>query len=1024
MVKQSEGSTISVVVPVYGTERYLERCLNSLLDQSYKHIEIIVVNDGSPGEVSEIMKNYENNSRILFINNKENRGLLRARVCGANIAKGEYIAFVDSDDYVSFDFYRSLVVRAEETDADITIGKTVWEDHGNRHIYNHHESAMAFEILEGEQIKQSFFSQEYQCYSWHTIWNKLYKKSLWDRCAKEFNDVTEHIIMTEDIFFSSLLFFHAQVVARVNHDAYFYCVNETASTNSSGIKLDRYLKNVKDIRYVFSRVEAYLRKQNADPFILEGIDRGRSHYARMWKNLALHSFVDDELSSALDEVNGLSDCGESASEECFFESIRTPWNGGLEYIKEQIRESKAEYISFDIFDTLVKRPFYEPKDILKLLDEPFSRLTNNGISFSKIRIEAENLARSFYGDRMAVEDVTLDEIYEFIELHYGISCITAQKMKTLECDNEVRFCQPRTAGKELLQLAVALGKHVILITDMYLKSSVIKSILDKCGIDGYEKLYVSCEERCLKYNGHLFARVLVDLGKKSDDFIHLGDSWKSDVEGSSKANIRSIFFPKAVEVFENKINGCVTNRCSNIGEDSCGENINYAKSIENLGTRCMRAMVANYYFDNPYRTFNVDSDFNADASFMGFYLLGMHMMGISKWLEENIQETPYEEILFLARDGFLPMKAFETYMQGKGKHASCSYVQASRKALMPFMVKEELNLYQMPIEYQAHTPKTLASLLEFLGTTDEDFWNDLSSKGLKQNQPFKTLEEYHKFIGVYRKKAYDPEKHKKAKQLVKEYYSVIPNQSIAFDMGYSGRIQTAICEASGKSVDVMFLHEDYLSSTRIKQYAEYEIRDFYDYYPAITGLMREHIFSDTQGSCIGFEKIGEKIVPVFEESRHSLADKTIVALLQQGAVRFVKEYMGLFSEFGEALDYSTKVVSLPFEGFLRKTSAFDMHIFSASYFEDMVFGAKERINIETFAMDGLAMMGWKPKTRAEKAEECKERELLEQSEMENSRILELINTSSQIKRAFVWLILDWKFFKEKLAVNIQRVLKK
>ena len=222
MLKSSSESTISVIVPVYGTEQYLDRCLNSLLNQSYPYLEIIVVNDGSPGNVADKMAEYKKDSRVSFVDNKENRGLLRTRVCGAKHATGDYIAFVDSDDYVSFDFYRSLLARAQETDSDITIGKTVWENNGDRYIYNYHEAALSFDTIRGEQIKESFFGQEYQCYSWHTIWNKLYKKELWDKCAAEFGTVEDHVIMTEDIYFSSILFFNAKVIYRVNHDAYFY----------------------------------------------------------------------------------------------------------------------------------------------------------------------------------------------------------------------------------------------------------------------------------------------------------------------------------------------------------------------------------------------------------------------------------------------------------------------------------------------------------------------------------------------------------------------------------------------------------------------------------------------------------------------------------------------------------------------------------------------------------------------------------------------------------------------------------
>ena len=106
---------ISVVVPVYNTEQYFERCIESILDQSYKNLEVIVVNDGSPGNISELIQKYKKDSRVNFIDNKDNRGLLRARVCGAQKATGEYLAFVDSDDYVSPHFIEELYQLLQDT---------------------------------------------------------------------------------------------------------------------------------------------------------------------------------------------------------------------------------------------------------------------------------------------------------------------------------------------------------------------------------------------------------------------------------------------------------------------------------------------------------------------------------------------------------------------------------------------------------------------------------------------------------------------------------------------------------------------------------------------------------------------------------------------------------------------------------------------------------------------------------------------------------------------------------------------
>ena len=117
------GKKISVVVPAYNVEKYLERCLDSILEQSYSNLEVIVVDDGSTDGTGKIVQRYmDADERIVSINHGENRGLFQARITGSELATGDYIAFVDSDDYVSFDWYRKLLRKAESSDAEMVVG--------------------------------------------------------------------------------------------------------------------------------------------------------------------------------------------------------------------------------------------------------------------------------------------------------------------------------------------------------------------------------------------------------------------------------------------------------------------------------------------------------------------------------------------------------------------------------------------------------------------------------------------------------------------------------------------------------------------------------------------------------------------------------------------------------------------------------------------------------------------------------------------------------------------------------------
>ena len=363
---------LSLIIPVYGTEQYLKRCLDSVLAQSYTNIEIIVVNDCSPGDVEIIISSYkEKVSNIKYIRHEHNRGLFQARLTGYTHSSGKYIAFLDSDDYVSIDFYRKLVQKAERTHADIVIGRTVIEkSNKSRFVYNMHDSLTTFKDLEGKEIEQNFWEQEGLCYSYHTIWNKIYSRHIWELSIPFFSKMNSHIVMTEDIAFSAVLFHFARKMSMVEHEAYFYCENPTASTNSAALSIEKYSKNVRDIYEVFNFIENFLSEQQANDYILKQCSKFRKYYAKMWRGYALNNFGGAEQKKALIEVDkiypGLNEI--CKPDEYFFNSILSPWSGGLEYAKKLIASDNIRYVSFDIYDTLIMRPVYEPKDVFEILN--------------------------------------------------------------------------------------------------------------------------------------------------------------------------------------------------------------------------------------------------------------------------------------------------------------------------------------------------------------------------------------------------------------------------------------------------------------------------------------------------------------------------------------------------------------------------------------------------------------------------------------------------------------------------------
>ena len=112
---------VSIIVPVYNVEQYLEKCLNSLVNQTIKDFEIIIVNDGTKDSSQKIIDKYAKNYSFIKSYIKENGGLSSARNYGIKKATGEYLAFVDSDDYVTEDMYEKMYQKAKEKDFDMVV---------------------------------------------------------------------------------------------------------------------------------------------------------------------------------------------------------------------------------------------------------------------------------------------------------------------------------------------------------------------------------------------------------------------------------------------------------------------------------------------------------------------------------------------------------------------------------------------------------------------------------------------------------------------------------------------------------------------------------------------------------------------------------------------------------------------------------------------------------------------------------------------------------------------------------------
>lgn len=209
---------VSVIVPIYNTEKYLKKCVNSLLRQTYTELEIILVNDGSTDNSQLICEKFQKEDKRIIILNKENEGLELARKSGYKIATGKYIIHVDSDDYLPTDAIEVLVCKAEKENADIVIGNAT-RIIGNKGIIKKiYKPVPECSISRKEMLDKyyiSFFGVNILPVS---MWGKLYKKEFLEKI--EIKNIG--LMHGEDICYNIQVFPYAQKIVVIENSVYYY----------------------------------------------------------------------------------------------------------------------------------------------------------------------------------------------------------------------------------------------------------------------------------------------------------------------------------------------------------------------------------------------------------------------------------------------------------------------------------------------------------------------------------------------------------------------------------------------------------------------------------------------------------------------------------------------------------------------------------------------------------------------------------------------------------------------------------
>lgn len=282
-IKLMNNIKISVIVPVYNTEKYLKRCLDSILSQSFQDVEIILVNDCSSDNSLSIIKDYmRKDKRIVLINKEKNEGISIARNLGIKKAKGEYILQIDSDDWIEKDYFSEIYQYAKKKKADIVI-TDFYKDFDNGKILYIKDQE---EDIEKKDILLNIFWMK----GFPNIWNKLVKREIYIKNKILF---PEKIIMGEDLNVIIKLIYFSKNIVKYNKAFVHYIQSPESAVRIKNKKLNR----LKDIYFVLKDLEKFFSVQKIDLSLAEL----KINHLSMWLLRSNYNLKDSDYLNILNE---------------------------------------------------------------------------------------------------------------------------------------------------------------------------------------------------------------------------------------------------------------------------------------------------------------------------------------------------------------------------------------------------------------------------------------------------------------------------------------------------------------------------------------------------------------------------------------------------------------------------------------------------------------------------------------------------------------------------------------------------
>lgn len=527
---------------------------------------------------------------------------------------------------------------------------------------------------------------------------------------------------------------------------------------------------------------------------------------------------------------------------------------------KKIQESDCNYISFDMFDTLIKRNVKCPNDLFTILEEKFNAKFKKNYAFYVNRLQAECDAHA----KVRYEEVTLEEIYECMS---DISEYEKKWLYEKELELELCLCQRNFDMGVIYDWCIANGKSVFIISDMYLPKNIIIRILQDAGYDGWKEIYVSSEEHTKKSSGNLFKHFLEKEKIEGEKLIHIGDSIKGDYIMPKKYGISAYLIPQKnfSSMLYNHRNLKNSNLDWNVLESFISNNCNNADDFYKIA---------------------------------GYSVLGPILYGYTKWLHKELCEHSIDKVFFLAREGALLKAAFE--IMYPVSNIESKLISVSRTAtVVPILQEAESFNDILTYIFVSRTKFSLINFYESCGLTENEINKIENETNISRETLISKLREDEKNTIFNSARPCIMKKSRDQKYLIRGYLENEGfNGKIAVaDVGWHGTIQNALQKIfpeneiygfyvgrntirNTKAVKnaVGFLFDDDKNKIILRE-VMFSVRIF------------EILFLSTDGSTISYGCDKSKgYYPIKRKPEQSKENACIIEILQKMALQFVNDF--------------------------------------------------------------------------------------------------------------------------------------